>query len=225
MLGGYFNDTPYASAISYVYNYVAKDPPYKLLIDNTKDKYLDNSVNYSVKVGGSVVATGTVVGTKKEIKTINLTLPATCACSTPVCEVCPNGEDFIFRTQADLTIFKNSFPNCRNIKLGNVTIGQSYDGFFNPGTTSTYVTDITDISALENVSETTGNLELMYNTRLESLMSLSKLKKIGGSLRVHRNILLENLYGLHNVESINGELSLRFNAKLKNRKPRDSKPN
>ncbi len=216
VLGGYFNDSQYTSAISYVYTYVAKDPPYRLLIDNTNDNYSDNSVNYSVKVGGSVVATGTVAATKKEIKTINLILPAACACSTPVCEVCPNGEDFTFRTQADLTNFKNSFSNCGNIKLGNVTIGQSYDGFPNPGTTSTYVTNITDISALENVSEVTGNLELMYNNKLTSLLSLSNLKKIKGSLRIHKNILLENLNGLHNVESINGELSLRFNAKLKN---------
>ena len=81
------------------------------------------------------------------------------------------------RTQAELNALFATLIGIDTID-GDLTIG-----YTDIGSTG----DITDLTALSNISHITGNLIIQQNRRLVNLTDLNKLRTIGKSFRVDDN--------------------------------------
>lgn len=102
---------------------------------------------------------------------------------------CPTGS-VTFNTQAQVNAFAASYPNCTQIS-GDLEIG------IGGGTT-----DITNLTALSNITTVTGNI-FLSNSPITNVNGLNNITSIGGSLQVSVNTNLTNLNltGLSNVVS------------------------
>lgn len=110
---------------------------------------------------------------------------------------CPNG-DVILSSQEEVSGFASSFPNCTEI-AGNLTITGS---------------DITDLSALSNLTDVEGSLLLRFNFDLDSLAGLDHISSVEGNLEVSGNNDLATLSELANVSSLGGSLLIGNNNDL-----------
>lgn len=75
------------------------------------------------------------------------------------------------------------------------------------------VTNITDITPLENLQKVEGNL-LIENSSLENLKGLENLIKVGGNLMFNFNTKLKTLEGLEGLQSITNSLNIHDNPLL-----------
>ena len=107
-------------------------------------------------------------------------------------------------TQAEMDDFLITYPNCTEIE-GDVVI----EG-----------TEITNLSALQNITSIEGSLTIVDNESLTNLSGLENLTFIGDKLWIVRNNNLTNLFGLENLAIIgnsfmfNGGFYLLENAQL-----------
>lgn len=116
---------------------------------------------------------------------------------------CPSGGINIV-TQAEADQFGVDYPNCTVIN-GVLSIGQ------NTGTT-----DIVDLSALANITNVTGTINISNNAFLPNVDALSNLTSIGGNLQFYGNTVLQNIDGLSVVEQIGGTITIDNNSNLQN---------
>ena len=108
------------------------------------------------------------------------------------CPICP--EDIDFNSQLDVDNFPISYPECSSIP-GNVTI-QSTEG------------NITNLTALQQLTDIGGNLVIVENPQLSSLGGLSNVTELGGDLDLDQNPLLISLVAFNNLEFIRGTLAI-----------------
>jgi len=135
-------------------------------------------------------------------------------------------EGITFSTQQEIDNFQINHPGCTEIEgdviiegnnitnlnglnvlttvFGNLSIG---DYLGNPV--------LSDITGLENLNMTGGNLKIMWNVNLPDLSGLVGLSSIGGDLIISTNDDLINLSGLENVSFIGGTINIAFNNSLK----------
>ncbi len=115
-----------------------------------------------------------------------------CEDSDCPCPICPT--DIVFNSQLDIDNFPISYPECSSIP-SNVTI-QSIDD------------NITNVSALQQLTDIGGNLLIIENPQLSSLGGLSNLVELGGDLELDQNPLLISLIAFNNLEFIDGTLAI-----------------
>ena len=115
------------------------------------------------------------------------------SCSTD----CPSG-DLVFSTQAEINSFALTYPSCTHI-LGNVTIEGN---------------NITNLNALANLTNISGNLTIQNNTALNNINGLISLINIGGNVTISQNSALQDVNGLNFVTSIGGSLTVSNNTQL-----------
>ena len=108
----------------------------------------------------------------------------------------PNG--ITFSSQANLFWFRDNYPNCTTIE-GDVVI----EGGF-----------VSLQSALENVVEIQGNLDIVNCWSFSNTISFENLKTIGGHLVIHNNQSLGDLDGFNALESIGGHIRIENNHSL-----------
>ncbi|WP_461486586.1 T9SS type A sorting domain-containing protein, partial [Pedobacter sp.] len=78
-----------------------------------------------------------------------------------------------------------------NITVENIYIGQNYDVINQSNLSAAHTSDITDLSALYNITQITGDLVIENNLRLTNINGLMNLVEIGGkNLKIKRNSLL-----------------------------------
>lgn len=119
------------------------------------------------------------------------------------CPICPSVGDVVFTSQAQLNDFILNYPSCTEIN-GNLTIG-SLDGN----------TDITSLSALQNITSVNGNLLIVNNPLLESLNGLNALENVSGDVTIGTgNTTLNSITSLENLENIDGSLQILYNPQL-----------
>ena len=102
-----------------------------------------------------------------------------CTCFSSVAQICV--QDYVFSTQLELDAFAIDNPNCNTID-GSVTLLGTSNG-----------SDITDLSALDQVDIITGDLEIKLCNQLTTLESLNN------SLTVERNISITDNFNLEEV--------------------------
>jgi hypothetical protein len=119
------------------------------------------------------------------------------------CPLCPLPGDLTFTSQQQLNDFILNYPSCTEIN-GNLTIG-SLDGN----------TDITSLTALQNITSVNGNLLIINNPLLENLNGLNALETVVGDVTLGTgNAILNSITSLANLESINGSLQILYNPEL-----------
>ncbi|MEO1262136.1 MAG: MopE-related protein [Bacteroidota bacterium] len=100
-----------------------------------------------------------------------------------------SGETFVgnvlFTTQAEI----DAWPSCFSTIQGNLLIMGS---------------NIVDLSPLANVSEITGNAQIVMNSALTSLNGLDNLSAVGGSFSVYYNFQLSDCCAIANLLETNG---------------------
>jgi hypothetical protein len=105
-------------------------------------------------------------------------------CST---STCPTG-DFILNTQAEVSAFATKYAACDSI-LGSFSLSD---------------TNITDISALKFIKYIRGSFWVYNTTKIKNLDGFSQLREIGGDVDINFNTGLESIIGLKNVKKISG---------------------
>src|SRR5690606_9350997 len=115
------------------------------------------------------------------------------ACGSPIVIGCPDG-DIVLTSQAEVDAFATDYPYCTEI-TGSLTIGYEMDS-----------TDITDLSALSNITSVGGSLGI-FNTQLTSLEGLSSLMSIEEDLQIWDNWELTSLFD-HELVSFDGYLDI-----------------
>jgi hypothetical protein len=115
---------------------------------------------------------------------------------------CPPG-NVTLATQAQVNQFVIDYPNCAVIS-----------GFLKMQVGSG-TSDITDLSALHNITTVTGNLEFNNNQLLQNINGLSHITTIGGSLAFANNGL-QNINGLSALQSVGGYIYVAQNNALQN---------
>src|SRR5690554_1610794 len=120
----------------------------------------------------------------------------------PVVEAqCPPGA-IQFTTQQQIIEFALRYPHCSEIN-GNLTIGLPYG-----------VTDITDLSPLQQIRHINGYLNVVNNPHLKSLSGLNQLERTEGYLNVFNNDQLKNIDALQSLTHIGGSLWILHNDQL-----------
>ena len=98
-----------------------------------------------------------------------------------------------FNSQNDIDNFANQ-GYCK-IK-GDVYIGVGYGD----------VSDITDLTGLNEILEVEGNLSIVLNHNLQSLVGLKSLSYLNGDFLVTGNTNLQSLQGLENLKTVTGDV-------------------
>src|SRR5690606_16971465 len=106
--------------------------------------------------------------------------------------------DVYLTSQALIDNYANHYSNCTQI-LGDL-----------------YISTITDLSPLSNLTSVGGSLYIYNNPNLTNLDGLSKLTSVGGGLDISNNSNLTNLDGLSKLTSVGGYLYIAFNSNLTN---------
>ncbi len=118
---------------------------------------------------------------------------------------CPPG-NVTFSSQADVDQFALDYPNCTTIS-GDLIIGSTAN------TSGGVYFNISDLSALSNLSQVTGILYIKKNTPLISLTGLFSLSNVGG-LEVSNNDSLTSLSGLSSLVATTGSIFITSNSAL-----------
>ncbi|MBX7052987.1 MAG: hypothetical protein K1X54_13195 [Flavobacteriales bacterium] len=109
--------------------------------------------------------------------------------------------NFVFHTQAEIDQFLIDHPTCTSID-GDVTIEAG------PSQTSSF---ITNVNALQNITEISGSLIIHISDGPFYLSGLSELTTVGSTLEIwddYSELHLQSLWGLENLASVGG-LSLQ----------------
>ena len=76
------------------------------------------------------------------------------------------------------------------------------------------MTELRDLSRLDNILYVEGNLVIYENRSLELIGGLNNLRRVGGSLVIANNYVLEHLDGFGALESVGGDLWISSNELL-----------
>jgi hypothetical protein len=150
--------------------------------------------DYLAEPNGAVVIYGNATG-------CNSVIDVAFACGG---EPCLQYGTYNFYSQSDIDLFQAAFPNCSELQVGIQINGD----------------DITDLSGLNSVTSTAGDLKVFSNNALTSLSGLEGLTSIGGGLVIgnfylhNGNPVLTSLSGLESLTSIEGDLSIEDNYSL-----------
>lgn len=121
---------------------------------------------------------------------------------------CPPG-NLTVTTQAQVDQFIINYPNCTSIS-GALQIGPAVQN--SPG-------NITDLSALSNITSVSGNLYIQNNANLQSVDGL-QIETVGGWLYIggdditKTNLELTNLNGLSSLTSVAEDIYISYNPML-----------
>lgn len=116
--------------------------------------------------------------------------------------ICPSGNVFL-TNQAEVDAFPATYAGCTTIS-GNLTI---------VGISS--LSNITDLSPLNSITQVTGNLVIRNNgSGLVNLNGLSSVTEVGGNVEAMSNIGLTSLSGLEGLTAIDGYLQIIYNNAL-----------
>lgn len=109
-------------------------------------------------------------------------------------------EGIVLTTQSQVDSFQYNYPGCTQIE----------------GTLEIKGNGITDISALNIITNIGGDLIIRYCNNLYSLQGLNSITAISGTLKLSNNSKLTNLQGLNSIVSIGGNVTIEYCSSLQN---------